>query len=88
MDLTNAYPVFEALTNHSLAYQCWLWVKYPRIVTDGACMALGISSVTSKQLEASRPQQEIGVDLMPVLLVLSMLSSALSWEGGWGLGST
>ena len=72
--LKNIYLAFEALIDHQFAYPCWLWGKYPQIVTYDACMKLSSNFVTRSQLEASRPEQKIDVDLISVLLQLSILS--------------
>ena len=72
--LKNVYLAFEALTDHQFDYQCWLWGRYPRIVIYDACMKLSSNFVTQTQLDASRAEQSIDVDLMTVLLQLSILS--------------
>ena len=71
--LKDAYLAFEALTDHPFEYRCWLWGKYPQIVTYDACMKLSTNYVTREQAKASRPDLSIGVDLITVLLQLSIL---------------
>ena len=52
--IKNIYLAFEALTDHQFEYQCWLWGRYPQIVTYDACMKLSSNFVTQTQLDASR----------------------------------
>ena len=75
--LKDAYLAFEALTDHPFEYRCWLWGKYPQIVTYDGCMKLSTNYVTREQAEASRLQMSIDVDLITVLLELSILLSLI-----------
>ena len=73
-DLKNAYLAFEALTDHSFEYRCWLWGNDPQIVTYDACMKLSTNFVTRQQTDASRASMEIDVDLITLFIQLSILS--------------
>lgn len=72
--LKNAFLNFLAVTDFAFEYRCWIWGKFPEIVTFDGCMKVSTNFVTKRQLMASRPEQLIDVDLVVILLKLSLVS--------------
>lgn len=78
--LNNIFLAFLALIDHTFEFRCWMWGKFPPILTFDACMKIACNFVTLGQVIASRPEQDINTDLVMNLLQLSMVSPA--WFGG------
>lgn len=72
--LKNIFLAFLALVDFTFEFRCWLWGKYPQIITFDGCMKVACNFVTKEQVAASRPAQTIDTDHLTILLKLSLLS--------------
>ncbi|CAB1108758.1 unnamed protein product [Ectocarpus sp. CCAP 1310/34] len=80
LNVLNIFLAFLALIYHTFEFRCWMWGKFPPILTFDACMKIACNFVTLGQVIASRPEQDINTVLIMNLLQLSMVSPA--WFGG------
>ncbi|CAB1098302.1 unnamed protein product [Ectocarpus sp. CCAP 1310/34] len=47
--LNNIFLAFLALIDHTFEFRCWMWVKFPPILTFDACMKIACNFVTLGQ---------------------------------------
>ena len=72
--LTNIFLPVLALVDFTFEFRCWLWGKFPQIVTFDGCMKVACNFVSKGQVAASRPDQTVDTDRLMLLLKLSLLS--------------
>lgn len=70
----NAFLAFLALVDFPLEFRCWMWGKFPQIVTCDAIMKLATNYATKTQIAKSRPAGTSDMDKGVILDKLCAVS--------------